>query len=409
MTAAGAGVDTHTGQPVPGRALRLIAFPAAVYAFAVVMMGTTLPTPLYPEYQREFGFGSLMTTIIFATYAVGVIAALIGVGQFSDTIGRRPMLFAGVALSLASAILFLIGGSVEILFVGRLVSGFSAGIFTSTATVAVIEAAPAARRRMAPAIATAANIGGLGLGPLVAGLVTEFAPYPTRTVFVVHALLLVIAGAGLLTVPETVKVRKGARPTLQRISVPPSVRGIFPQAVVGAVAGFAVCGLFTAVAPNFMTKVLDISSPTITGLVVFVLFAASAATQIVLSNAPVRPSLVAGYISLTVGMAVLIVSLAAASLAGLIVGAVISGASQGLLFSKGIAAIAARVEPERKADATSAYFVVAYLAISVPIIADGFAAQAWTLTTAGVVFAWVIAVMAVGGLIALLIRPRDAI
>ena len=262
---------------------------------------------------------------------------------------------------------------------------------------------------MAPAIATAANIGGLGLGPLVAGVVTEFAPYPTRTVFVVHALLLVIAGAGLLTVPETVKVRKGARPTLQRISVPPSVRGIFPQAVVGAVAGFAVCGLFTAVAPNFMTKVLDISSPTITGLVVFVLFAASAATQIVLSNAPVRPSLVAGYISLTVGMAVLIVSLEAASLAGLIVGAVISGASQGLLFSKGIAAIAARVEPERKADATSAYFVVAYLAISVPIIADGFAAQAWTLTTAGVVFASVIAVMAVGGLIALLMRPRDAI
>ena len=189
MTAAGAGVDTHTGQPVPGRGLRLIAFPAAVYAFAVVMMGTTLPTPLYPEYQREFGFGSLMTTVIFATYAVGVIAALIGVGQFSDTIGRRPMLFAGVALSLVSAVLFLIGGSVEILFVGRLVSGFSAGIFTSTATVAVIEAAPAARRRMAPAIATAANIGGLGLGPLVAGVVTEFAPYPTRTVFVVHALV----------------------------------------------------------------------------------------------------------------------------------------------------------------------------------------------------------------------------
>jgi MFS family permease len=409
MTSARTEVERPAGEASPGRALRVIAFPAAVYAFAVVMMGTTLPTPLYPEYQREFGFGSLMTTIIFATYAVGVIAALVGVGQFSDTIGRRPMLFAGVALSLLSAILFLIGGSVEILFVGRMISGFSAGVFTSTATVAVIEAAPAARRKMAPAIATAANIGGLGLGPLVAGLVTEYAPYPTRTIFVVHALLLVIAGAGLLAVPETVKVRKGARPKLQRFSVPPSVRGIFPQAVVGAVAGFAVCGLFTAVAPNFMTKVLDISSPTITGLVVFVVFAASAVTQVVLSSAPVRPSLLAGYISLAVGMVVLVLSLLTASLVGLIVAAVISGASQGLLFSKGIAAVATRVEPERKADATSAYFVVAYLAISVPIIADGFAAQAWTLTTAGVVFASVIAVMAVGGLITLLMRSRDAI
>ena len=408
MTATGAGVETETGQPASGRALRVIAFPAAVYAFAVVMMGTTLPTPLYPEYQREFGFGSLMTTVIFATYAVGVIAALVGVGQFSDTIGRRPMLFAGVALSLVSAILFLIGGSVEILFAGRLVSGLSAGIFTSTATVAVIEAAPAARRRMAPAIATAANIGGLGLGPLVAGVVTEYAPYPTRTIFVVHALLLVLAGAGLLAVPETVKVRKGARPKLQRVSVPPSVRAVFPQAVLGAVAGFAVCGLFTAVAPNFMTKVLDISSPTITGLVVFVLFAASAATQVILSTAPVRPSLLAGYTSLIVGMGVLILSLETASLVGLIVAAVISGASQGVLFSKGIAVITSRVEPERKADATSAYFVVAYLAISVPIIADGVAAQAWTLTTAGVVFASVITVMAMGGLVALLMRSRTA-
>jgi predicted MFS family arabinose efflux permease len=408
MTSARAGTPEKTESP-SGRGVRAFAFPAAVYAFTVVMMGTTLPTPLYPEYQREFGFGSLMTTIIFASYAFGVVAALIGVGQFSDTIGRRPMLFAGVALSLLSAVLFLIGGSVEMLFVGRVISGFSAGIFTSTATVAVIEAAPAARRRIAPAVATAANIGGLGLGPLVAGIVTEYAPYPTRMIFVVHTVLLVIAGLGLLAVPETVKVIKGARPRLQRVSVPPSVRSIFPQAVVGAVAGFAVCGLFTAVAPNFMAKVLDISSPTITGLVVFILFAASAATQVLLSGAKIRPSLLAGYVALTIGMVVLIVSLVTASLVALIVAAVISGASQGLLFSKGIAAITARVEPARKADATSAYFFVAYLAISVPIIADGLAAQAWTLTTAGVVFASGIAVIAVGGLFALLMRPRNAI
>ncbi|MBA4022933.1 MAG: MFS transporter [Gordonia sp.] len=392
----------------PGR-LRVLAFPAVVYSFAVVMMGTTLPTPLYPEYEREFGFGSLMTTLIFATYAVGVIAALVGVGQFSDTIGRRPMLYAGVALSFVSAVLFLIGGSVEILFVGRLVSGFSAGIFTSTATVAVIEAAPRGRRGMATAVATAANIGGLGLGPLVAGMVTEFAPYPTRTIFVVHAVLLIIAGIGLSLVPETVKVLKGARPTLQRVSVPPSVRGIFTQAAVGAVAGFAVAGLFTAVAPNFMASVLDVSSPTITGLVVFVLFATSALTQILTSKAPVRASLLWGYVGLVAGMAVLIVSLETASLAGLVVGAVIAGASQGLLFSKGIAAIAARVEPHRKADATSAYFVVAYLAISVPIIAVGFAAEAWTLTTAGVAFSGVIAALAAGALVALLTRSKDAI
>lgn len=127
---------------IPRRRLQWIAFPAVVFAFTVVMMGTTLPTPLYPEYARELGFGSAMTTVIFATYAIGVMAALVGVGRFSDTIGRRPMLYAGLVLSLASAVLFIIGGSLAILFVGRVISGFSAGIFTSTATAAVIEAAP---------------------------------------------------------------------------------------------------------------------------------------------------------------------------------------------------------------------------------------------------------------------------
>jgi hypothetical protein len=28
----------------------------AAYAFAVVMLGTTLPTPLYPHYEQRYGF-----------------------------------------------------------------------------------------------------------------------------------------------------------------------------------------------------------------------------------------------------------------------------------------------------------------------------------------------------------------
>lgn len=386
-----------------------IAFVAVVYAFTVVMMGTTLPTPLYPDFSEEFGFGTLMTTVIFAVYALGVLAALIGVGRFSDTIGRRPMLYAGVALSLLSAVFFIIGGSLEMLFIGRVISGFSAGIFTSTATVAVMESAPQNRRGIAPAVATGANIGGLGLGTLLAGVVADLAPDPTHTVFVVQAVLVAIAGLGLLTVPETVDVRKGARPKLQRVSVPPSVRGVFAQAAVGAIAGFAVFGLFSAVAPDFLADVLDEKSPIVSGVVVFVLFASSAITQIVLSKAPIRPSLLYGYVALIVSMIVLIVSLHMESLIALVVAAVISGASQGVLFAKGIAAIAARVEPHRKADATSAYFVVAYVAISVPIIATGFAEQAWGLRTASVAFSVVVIVLALGGLVSLLMRPRESI
>ena len=65
------------------------------------MLGTTLPTPMYALYAERMHFAVLTTTVIFATYAVGVLFALLVFGRWSDAIGRRPMLLAGAACALA--------------------------------------------------------------------------------------------------------------------------------------------------------------------------------------------------------------------------------------------------------------------------------------------------------------------
>jgi MFS family permease len=98
------------------------------------MIGTTMPTPLYPIYERELVFGGVMVTLIFATYAVGVSAALVLFGRLSDQVGRRAVLLPGLALAALSGAVFLIPDNVPTLFVGRVLSGLSAGIFTGTAT-----------------------------------------------------------------------------------------------------------------------------------------------------------------------------------------------------------------------------------------------------------------------------------
>jgi hypothetical protein len=49
-------------------------FVLVAYAFLVTMIGTTLPTPLYPLFEQRYSFGELMVTVIFAVYAFGVIA-----------------------------------------------------------------------------------------------------------------------------------------------------------------------------------------------------------------------------------------------------------------------------------------------------------------------------------------------
>jgi len=238
------------------------------------MLGTTLPTPMYALYAQQMHFAVLTTTVIYATYAGGVLFALLAFGRWSDAIGRRPVLLAGVVFALASAAVFLAADSVSLLLVGRVLSGVSAGIFTGTATAAVIEAAPEKWHTRAAAVATVANIGGLGIGPLLAGLLVEYAPAPLHLSFVVHIVLALLAGAAVLIVPET-SARTGSI-GVQRLSVPVEVRTVFIIAGLAAFAGFAVTGLFTAVAPSFLANVVGIDNHAVAGLIACSIFASSA-------------------------------------------------------------------------------------------------------------------------------------
>lgn len=148
------------------------------YSFTAIMIGTTMPTPMYALYSRQFHFAVAETTVIYATYAAGVLTALLVFGSWSDAIGRRPVLLAGTLCALLSAVVFLNAHTVAQLLVGRVLSGISAGLFTGTATVAVIEAAPPMWRSRAPAVATIANMGGLSAGPILAGILVQYASAP---------------------------------------------------------------------------------------------------------------------------------------------------------------------------------------------------------------------------------------
>jgi len=333
------------------------AFAALAFTFAVVMLGTTMPTPMYPLYQAKLGFSVEMLTVIYAVYAVGVLAALLGLGRWSDTLGRRSMLAAGLGFAIASGVFFLASGGIWQLLVGRLLSGVSAGIFTGTATAAVIEMAPAHWKQRASYVATGVNIGGLGLGPLLAGLAVQYLPWPLHLDFIAHIGLVVVAGVLLALCPETVDVQPGARPHLQRLSVPAQARQTFVSASIAGFAGFAVLGLFTALSPRLLSDVLGVHNHAVEGLVVFIVFGASTAAQIALRNMPQNRAVNLGCAGLVVGMLLITLALWQTSMLALITGAVIAGAGQGMSFSKGLAAITDQVDPERKAEVTSTFFV----------------------------------------------------
>ena len=400
-------MDLRLLQRAPMRTLRGRTSVALVAtAFAIAMLGTTLPTPLYPLYEKTFGFGELITTVVFAAYAVGVIAALLMFGHWSDQLGRRPMLQVGLVLSGLSAVVFLLAGSLGWLFVGRVLSGLSAGIFTGTATATIVDLAPEEGKSQASLIAAAVNMGGLGAGPLLAGVLAQYAPQPLTLCFLVDLVLVALAILGVHIVDEPVPRTGAVRLRPQKISVPSEIRGVFTRAAIAGFAGFAVMGLFTAVSPAFLGTVLHDTSHAVTGAVVLSVFLASTIGQSLSMVLGERRALTLGCAGLIGGMILVGASLLVRSLAVLIVGAVIAGLGQGMSFRAGLGAVTRASPPDKRGEITSTYFVMLYVGITIPVIGEGVAAVALGLTVSGVVFAALVAILAATVLL-LLRRARQ--
>jgi MFS family permease len=375
-------------------------FGLVAYAFLVTMIGTTLPTPLYPLFEQRYSFGELMVTVIFAVYAFGVIAGLLLFGNLSDEIGRKPVLLTGLGFSAISAFLFVFAGSLAPIFVGRVVSGFSAGVFTGTATAMLVDLAPGGRRRMASLVAVVVTFGGLGLGTLLSGLLADYARSPLRLPFIVDLVLLVPAVLGLLVTPETVQ-RQALRLRLQRLSVPPEVRGVFIRGATAGFGAFAVAGVFSSVAPAFLGSILGQTSHALAGAIVFIVFSASTVGQLLVSRLTDRRALILGCALLAGGVGLLALALWIESLAALIASASVVGLGQGLVTGAGLAAINQRAPIERRGETASSFFVVMYVGLSLPVIGVGVAANAWSLRSAGIAFSAAVAALVLTVLVSL--------
>jgi MFS family permease len=379
-----------------------IAFLAVALAFAINMMGTTLPTAIYRYYQLQFGFTPTVVTVIYASYAIGVLGALLLIGNWSDQLGRRRMLLAGLCASAASALTFLLSDGLALLMLGRLLSGISAGIFTGTATVAVIELAPPAWRGKSMLAATASNMLGLGCGPLLSGILVELFPWPMRLPYAVHLALVGVAALAVLGVPETAATPARVKLGIQRISLPVEVRRAFIPAALAGFAGFVVVGFFAVVAPQLIRVVLGFHSGIVTGSIVFLLFACSALGQIVQTIIAARWRQAAGCIGLVVGLMCVGLCVPERSLGALLLGTALAGIGQGISFRAGLGEIASAAPLHRRAEVTSSFFVVLYVAISLPVIGLGIAVQLADVQRATLLFVGLTIVLVLGALLLLM-------
>jgi len=342
-------------------------------AFFVLMAFGTAPTALWPLFEAHDGFGTTVVTIAFAAMVVGAASSFMAFGHLSDRLGRRRIIVPALLVGLAGIIIITAWQSLPGLLVGRFVNGIGVGLMASTATAYLsdlyYEAHPDRRGSARPAlIATAANLGGLAIGPALAGLLAQFAPAPLVTPFVVlGAGMLVFAILSWMS-PETVDRERRSTERASRIAFQPRQGRIF---IIGAASGliaFAVFGLFSAVGAIVTGQVLGLHAPLMAAASPFAVFASSAILQLALGARSLRFVITLGSILLAVGLVLTTVTLFVPTLWMFLVGAVLAGGGGGLFFKAGLTITVMSAVQRSRAGVLALFFAIVYLGMGIPAV-----------------------------------------
>jgi MFS family permease len=373
-----------------------VALSAVAIQLGVMFVGAILPTPLYPLYRQAFGFSGVTLTLIYATYVLGNLAALLLFGRLADQIGRRAASLPAVAVGIASTIVFAAAQGTGWLFAARALSGFSTGLASGAATAWIAELYGGRDRGGAARIASGANFFGCAAGPLIGGLFAQFAFAPLRLPFFAYLILLCGAAGAILIPRETVTQRKplGDVSLRPRVGVPPGIRLQFVSPAVTGFATFSLIGFYSALIPSVLGETLHQSAPLVAGLIVCELFLVAAVAILASGMFASQTATLAALLLLPPSVWILVGAEVAHSLALLVFAAALGGLAGGLGY-RGSLEVINRIAPgDRRSEVVSSYMIAIFAGNSVPVIGIGFLAAAATALTAHVVFAAVLTVLA---------------
>lgn len=382
---------------------------ALVIACQVVLFaGSNLPTPLFPVYEHRFGFGAGVVTLLFSSYVAVLIPALAMLGPVADRVGRRPLLVGGLALTTVSSAAFAAARSVGWLFAGEVLYGLGSALVMSCVSIVIRELHPRQHVVAASLAASVAMAAGMTVGPLVSGLLAEVTPWPTTAPYVLDIVLAALLATALSGIPETRPTGATASARVRALHVPAEIRSAFAGPAAAGAATFMVTGWVFGLSPSFLHDELHVhlTRPLVAALFAALVVFTTGGSQLVLRRAHgPRPTKLA-LLTVVAGMGLIATSSVLDSLAVMIAGGLLAGVGSGVVQMNAMTAVQRMAPLHARSSVMSTYATCCYVAISVPVIVAGQAADRFGLA---VVTTWYFAALVVAVAVTqFLLRRSDA-
>jgi len=374
----------HPHAPAPARhwgpqaALWLLA--SIVVSF---LAASSAPSPLYALYREAWGFSALTLTLVFASYAVALLGALLVLGSWSDYRGRRSVLIGALVLEMGATVLFWCADSVPWLLAARVLQGLATGIATSTLSAALIDL----DRDRGALLNSVAPMVGMALGSLGSSLLVQFAPAPTQRVFECLLAVFALQTLATLALSETVTRRHMPwRMLWPRIALPAQARPTLLRILPVNTAQWALGGFYLSLGPSLARLVTGSHQPVVGGTLIACLVLTGAVAILLVRRQPAHTALLGGTMALGLGLAITLVGMVLPSGAALFGGTVVAGLGFGAAFNGSVRSLVSLAPPEERGALMAGFFSLSYLAFSVPAVLAGLAVGVFGLAAAALGF-----------------------
>ena len=365
--------------------------PMLQYVFSAIVLflalfGSHLATPLYPIWQARFDLTNSDIVMIFACYPIGVTFGLLHGGRLGDQLGRKPMVRSGLFLILLASLGYLVAKSMTPLLVARLLNGYGIGLLSGPAVASIIELHPRLDRGAASRVGAVATLSAPAAGMLTATLVVYFAATETAVLlpYLIFASLLVVSLGLTWGYRETIlpiarrSLRKASyRP--QAMRVPADIRGPFIYAACLAVLCWANTGLWLSLGPSMFFTLMTDAHPLVGGLSVVAFLGTAGVIQLTGGWLGYIRATLVSLVLVVVALVAVLVALKTESVAGVAIGLLVGGMSQGLGWM-GTVELINRIAPDTmRASVLSMLYMCSYFGSIVPVLITGFAADRFGL------------------------------